>query len=172
MRFVVTACLVAGLLSGGACDEVNKDTERERLVASEQSAISSYSREVPKADLHQEDFVKAWERANEIKGLKAFQDAMTAQVIPKLESYVSTLQSMPTESDELGRIHGTVVEGYAKAILAFQVFVDGLTEENVEARYKELLSTMEQVARAEKSYRRELKGYYARSRVRLVDSDN
>ena len=72
--------------------------------------------------------------------------------------------------DELKKIHGEVVASYSEAVIAFTVFIDGLNEDNVESRYKALLSAMDKVGAAEKAYHRNLREYYARSRVRLVDS--
>ena len=153
-----------------ACDAVNRDTDAERQIAAEQKAIVDYSKGVPAADLQQTQFVRAWEEANEIKSLKAFREAMEGKVIPRLNDYVTALKSMPTGSDELKKIHGEVVASYSEAVIAFTVFIDGLNEDNVESRYKALLSAMDKVGAAEKAYHRNLREYYARSRVRLVDS--
>ena len=166
----ITLSLLGFALLFTACDSVNRDTDAERQIVVEQKAIVAYSKGVPAADLQQTQFVRAWETANEIKGLKAFREAMEGEVIPRLNDYVNSLKSMPTGSSELKTIHTAVVGSYAEAVIAFSVFVDGLNEDNVESRYKTLLSEMDKVGAAEKTYHRKLREYYARSRVRLVDS--
>ena len=171
MRRLMLSLLGFALLTSG-CDAVNRDTEAERQIAEEQKAIVAYSKGVPTADLQQTQFVRAWETANEIKSLKAFQEAMETSVIPRLGDYVTSLKEMPTRSAELQRIHSAVVGSYAEAVIAFTVFIDGLNEDNVENRYRTLLGAMDKVGEAEKTYHRNLREYYARSRVLLVDSPN
>ena len=167
-RLLLSLLSVVFLLS--ACDAVHRDTEAEQKIKEEQGLIQAYSKGVPAADLEQTQFVRAWEEANEIKSLKKFKEAMEERVVPRLTDYVNALGEMPTGTADLKKIHGAVVTSYSEAVIAFSVFVDGLSEENVEARYQDLLVAMDKVGADEKQYHAQLREYYARSRVRLVEA--
>ncbi len=152
------------LLMGG-CGQTGAD--REKRISGEQVAIQSYSSKIPEAIRYQTSFADEWRRVNEIKDLKAYGDGMRSRVIPALEKYVAALRMMPTNSEKLGEIHSKVTQAYERAVAGFSVFLDGLTDENVEERYRVLLKAMETVAHAEKTYRRHLGTYYAANRVVL-----
>jgi hypothetical protein len=169
-RLLLSALSLVFLLT--ACDTVHRDTEAEQKIKAEQKLIQAYSKGVPAADLQQTQFVRAWEEANEIKSLKKFKEAMEQRVVPGLSDYVSALGRMPTGTADLKRIHGAVIASYTEAIIAFSIFIDGLNEENVEARYQDLLVAMDKVGADEKKYHAQLREYYARSRVRLVEAAN
>ncbi|MGM0576668.1 MAG: hypothetical protein ACQEXJ_13145 [Myxococcota bacterium] len=171
MRQMLLATLLALSVLAVGCERMAGDSERERRVAAEQEAIEAYSEKVPQVDALQERFVEAWRKANEIKGLDAFKEAVESRVVPALEAYVAALKVMPTGSEELERIHGVVLEAYESATAAFRKFVDGLDDENVEARYKALLEAMDQVAAAEEAYREQLEAYYAQNRVELITGE-
>ena len=158
------------LLTLTACESVNRDTDAERQIVAEQKAIVAYSKAVPAADLQQTQFSKAWSEANEINNMKACRESMETKVIPSLKHHVTSLGEMPTGSPELEKIHKTVLDSWSQVVIAFNVFVDGLNEDNVETKYKALLEAMDKVGEAEKAYHASLREYYARSRVKLVDS--
>ncbi len=156
---VLSISLVCGCGQTGA--------EREQRISTEQAAIQSYSSKIPEAIRYQTAFAEEWRRVNEINDLKAYSDAMRSRVIPALEKYVAALRMMPASTDKLGEIHSKVTKAYEGAVAGFSVFLDGLTDENVEERYRALLKAMETVAHAEKTYRRHLGTYYAANRVIL-----
>jgi hypothetical protein len=158
------------MLTLTACESVNRDTDAERKIIVEQKAIVAYSKAVPAADLQQTQFSRAWKKANENKSMKGFRENMETQVIPSLQHHVKSLEDMPTGSPELEKIHKTVLDSWSQVVIAFNVFVDGLNEDNVETKYKALLEAMDKVGEAEKAYHASLHEYYARSRVKLVDS--
>jgi hypothetical protein len=160
--------LAAALLCAPACNRVTGDPEREQRIATEQQAIQAYSDKVPEVDKLQERFLSEWRKANEIRDLKAFKDALEAQVLPALDAYLATLKLLPTDTESLAAIHGVVVTAYSDAVAAFRTFVEGLTNDNVEARYRALLDTMDAVGKAEQGYRDKLETYYADNRVKLV----
>lgn len=169
MRGLLLSALSLTLLLA-ACDAVNRDTDAERQILAEQKAIVAYSKSVPAADLQQTQFSRAWSAANEIKTMKAFRESMRDKVIPSLNDHVKSLQEMPTGSAELEKIHGAMVASWSEVVIAFNVFLDGLNEDNVESKYRTLLEAMDKVGEAEKAYHASLREYYARSRVKLVDS--
>jgi hypothetical protein len=160
--------LAVALLGASGCTRVAGDAEREQRIAKEQQAIQEYSEKVPDVDKLQERFLSEWRKANEIRDLKAFKDALEAQVVPALDAYLATLKLLPTDTEQLAAIHGLVVASYTEAVAAFHTFVEGLTNDNVEARYRVLLDTMDAVGKAEQSYREKLETYYAENRVKLV----
>jgi hypothetical protein len=168
---VATAVLMPALLAclGASGCMRPEQTERQQRILKEQEAILRYSDKVPEADELQSEFSEEWRKANEIKELKAFKDAMSARVIPALERYVTGLKMMPAETPDLGQVHGLIVQAYGQGVTAFKAFVDGLDDDNVEERYKTLLQAMDEVAAAEKRYLNELSRYYARNRVRLAE---
>lgn len=170
MRGLILSALSLSLMLA-ACESVNRDTDAERQILEEQKAIVAYSKSVPAADLQQTQFSRAWSEANEIKTMKEFRETMELKVIPSLNDHVTSLKAMPTGSEELKEIHGKVVASWSEVVIAFNVFVDGLTEDNVESKYKALLEAMDKVGEAEKAYHASLREYYARSRVKLVDSN-
>ncbi len=160
--------LTAALLVAPGCTRVAGDAEREQRIAKEQQAIQEYSEKVPDVDKLQQRFLSEWRKANEIRDLKAFKDALEAQVVPALDAYLATLRLLPTDTERLAAIHGVVVASYTEAVAAFRTFVEGLTNDNVEARYRVLLDTMDAVGKAEQDYREKLETYYADNRVKLV----
>ena len=161
------ALLAALMLFGSACGKTSAD--REKRISAEQAAIQGYSAKVPEAIRYQSAFADEWRQVNEIKDLKAYSEAMKARVVPALEKYVAALRMMPTNSDELGKIHSKVTATYEGAVKGFNAFLEGLDDSNVEERYRALLKEMETVAHAEKTYRRHLETYYAANRVTLDD---
>jgi hypothetical protein len=152
-------------LSLGGCGQTGAD--REKRISSEQAAIEGYSSKIPEAIRYQTAFADEWRRVNEIKDLKAYAEGMRSRVIPALEKYVAALSMMPTNSPKLTEIHSKVTQAYTGAVVGFSVFLEELSDENVEERYGVLLKTMETVAHAEKTYRRHLGTYYAANRVLL-----
>ena len=97
---------------------------------------------------------------------------MTANVIPKLRQYLTWLESMlPSEenSEGLKIIHNRLVEGYRTIIAAFDTFVTDLNEDNIEDRYRVLMEAMGELARMEESYGAQLKNFYAKNRVRMME---
>ena len=149
----------------GGCGQTGAD--REKRISGEQAAIQSYSSKIPEAIRYQTAFADEWRRVNEIKDLKAYGEGMKSRVIPALEKYVAALRMMPTNSPKLTEIHSKVTQAYEGAVAGFSVFLEELTDENVEERYRVLLKAMETVAHAEKTYRRHLGTYYAANRVLL-----
>ncbi|MCB9727321.1 MAG: hypothetical protein H6744_00745 [Deltaproteobacteria bacterium] len=160
--------LAAAVLCVTGCTRVSGDAERERRIAAEQRAIQEYSEKIPEVDKLQERFLVEWRKANEIRDLKAFKDALEAQVLPALDAYLATLKLLPARTEQLAAIHGVMVTAYTDAVAAFRTFVAGLTNDNVEARYRVLLDTMDAVGAAEQAYREKLETYYADNRVKLV----
>jgi len=158
------------MLALTACESVNRDTDAERQIILEQKAIMAYSKAVPDADLQQHQFSRAWSKANEIPSMNAFRESMVTTVIPSLKHHVKSLGEMPTGSPGLEKIHKTVLNSWSQVVIAFNIFVDGLNEDNVETKYKALLEAMDKVGEAEKAYHASLREYYARCRVKLVDS--
>ena len=157
------------MLTLTACESVNRDTDAERQIIVEQKAIMAYSKAVPAADLQQNNFSRAWSKANEITSMNMFRESMETTVIPSLEHHVKSLSEMPTGSPGLEKIHKTVLDSWSQVVIAFNIFVDGLNEDNVETKYKALLEAMDKVGEAEKAYHASLREYYARCRVKLVD---
>ncbi len=155
-------------LAGTGCERAAADSERERAIATEQEAIQAYSEKIAEVNEAQERFASEWKKANEIKNLEQFRAAIEEQVIRELQAYVTALKIMPTNSPSLTKIHNTVVKAYEGGVTAFKVFIEGLEDENVEARYQVLLEAMDGVAAAEKGYRSEIERYYADNRVKLV----
>lgn len=151
--------------SMGGCGQTGAD--REKRISNEQAVIQSYSSKIPEALRYQTAFGDEWRRVNEIKDLKAYAEGMRSRVIPALEKYVAALSMMPTNSAKLSEIHGQVTQAYEAAVAGFSVFLEELSDENVEERYRILLKAMETVAHAEKTYRRHLGTYYAANRVLL-----
>jgi len=168
-HWITLALLALTSLTVGC--EVNRQSAQELAIAETQAVIQTYSEKIERADELQASFVEAWESANEIKDLQIFREAMTSSVIPKLTQYQTWLEGMlPKEDDskELNGIHGKVVEGYRTAVAAFNAFVTELSEENIEERYRVLMSAMNELARLEEAYVVELKNFYSNNRVRLV----
>ncbi|MGB0590862.1 MAG: hypothetical protein ACPGU1_14370 [Myxococcota bacterium] len=152
-------------LTLGGCGQTGAD--REKRISGEQAAIQGYSSKIPEAIRYQTAFADEWRRVNEIKDLKAYAEGMRSRVIPALEKYVAALRMMPTNSPKLTEIHSKVTQAYEGAVAGFSVFLEELSDENVEERYRVLLKAMETVAHAEKTYRRHLGTYYAANRVLL-----
>jgi len=166
---VVTASALAVLLMLSAgCDQLFGPSELERQIGAEQSAIQVYSKEVPEVDALQAAFVAAWTEAAEIKDVAAFKEAFESGVTPALESYVKALGAMPTETDELTRIHEMMVTSYAGSVEALRRFTDELDADTIEERYVALLAHMDQILKGQEAYRDTLKIYYARNHVRLT----
>jgi hypothetical protein len=165
IRLTVTLSMLA--MFAGGCSQTSAD--REDRISSEQAAIRGYSSKIPEAIRYQSAFTDDWRQVNEIKDLKAYSDGMRARVVPALERYVAALKMMPTNSPKLTDIHEEVAGAYETAVGGFNVFLDGLNDDNVEERYRDLLKAMETVAHAEKTYRRHLGSYYAANRVVLND---
>ncbi len=166
--WTAVALVLALVAFAPGCERITGPSELEREIAAAQKVIAKYSAEVEAVDALQQQFVEAWQKANELKEVKAFRDAVEAQVIPRLESYVDALGAMPADA-ELSKVHGILVDAYGGTEQAFRAFIDGLDEESIEARYKVLLETMDEVAKAEERYRKELETFYSRNRVRLVE---
>ena len=168
-RVIASSALSIGLLLTGlwvgACDTTG--AERDQRIAVEQQAIVQYSAKVPDADRHQTAFADEWRKVNETKELRAYKVGMTTKVLPALETYVAVLKMMPVETAELKRIHGLMTTGYDQAVVAFQAFLDGLEDDNVETKYRVLLEAMEKVSHAERRYQKELATFYAKNRVQL-----
>ena len=150
----LTALLLALSILGGC--EVNRETERERAIKSEQELVSEYSRQIPRANELQDEFISAWEAANEIKDLSTFRETITAKVIPALNSYHLWLEAMAPkepaegeEASELRTVHMAVVTGYKAASKAFTAFAEDLDEANIEERYRVLMQAMDALARDE-----------------------
>ena len=170
LRFpvVIASALVVLLTSSTGCDQLFGPSELERQIGAEQSAIQVYSKEVPEVDALQAAFVAAWTEAAEIKDVAAFKEAFESGVTPALEGYVKALGAMPTETDELTRIHEMMVSSYAGSVEALRRFTDELDADTIEERYVALLAHMDQILKGQEAYRETLKIYYARNHVRLT----
>ncbi len=162
-RLILALVFLAPSMWG--CGQTGAD--REKRISTEQAAIQGYSAKIPEAVRYQNAFAEEWRRVNEIKDLKAYSEGMRSRVIPALEKYVAALRMMPTNSTKLADIHSKVTTAYEGAVAGFSVFLEELNDENVEERYRTLLKAMENVAHAEKTYRRHLGTYYAANRVTL-----
>lgn len=167
--FLAAMVLTLAAASGG-CDRLSGPSELEEKIATEQGAIAAYSTQIPPVDALQQKFVQAWQTANELRDVRAFRDAIGTQVIPALREYVQAMGAVQPESTELARIHLVMVQAYGGTEEDFRRFADGLTSETLEERYKTLLEQMDEVSKTEQRYRDELKTYYARNRVRLLDT--
>lgn len=164
---VASCLLVASALTG--CDEAEKANAQERAVEREQQAISDYSDQVPTVDALQERFTEAWRQANERRDVKELKDAIAGAVLPALEKYVAAMKAMPTASGALATIHKTLVDAHAARLESFRGFVENLTEKNLIEQYEALLEGYDELRAAEVSYRKELRSYYDRHRVNLVE---
>ncbi len=151
------------------CDEAEKANAQERAVEQEQKAIADYSSQVPTVDALQERFTEAWRQANERRDVKELKDAIEGAVLPALQAYVKAMNAMPTGSDALERIHRTLVDAHEARLTSFKDFVANLTEKNLIEQYEALLEGYDELRAAELSYRKELRSYYDRHRVTLVE---
>ncbi|TNF31516.1 MAG: hypothetical protein EP329_12205 [Deltaproteobacteria bacterium] len=163
----LVAALVA-LASAPACDLINGPSELERQIAAEQEVIKAYSAAIPDVDALKQGFLDAWKSANELKDLKAYKDALQTKVVPGLTRYAEAMRDMPAGKGELADIHKGLVDAVEKARAAFASYADGVSEENFEAGYKDVLAAMEEVAAARATYIGKLEKHYARFRVDLV----
>jgi hypothetical protein len=166
--FAAASALTALSASLPGCDLINKPSELERQIATEQAAIEAYSTQVVAVDALQKVFVAEWKKANELKDLKAYRSALEAQVIPAFTAYRTKLEAMPAGSDTLRSIHVPLVAAYATAHEAFVAFHKDLNEDTLEAGYKTVLAKMDAVKTSEATYLDQLKTYYAKNRVDLV----
>jgi len=163
---LVLISLVA-LVTTPACDLINGPSALERQIAAEQQVIKAYSAAVPQVDALQTAFLDAWKKANELKDLKAYKEALQTHVVPALGAYVKATEAMPTGSDELARIHKGMVDAIKKARDVFAGFADGLTEDTLESGYKDVLRAMSDISAARATYLEQLTTHYAKNRVDL-----
>ena len=152
-----------------ACNQVTEQTEQQRRTLAEQKIIQKYSDDVAQVDKLQKTFTDAWKAANEQTNIKDLKEAFESRVLPALESYVKALSAMPTESEDLEKIHKVLVDAYQDTLKAFKAFADGLTEDNIVERYKTLLGSTDKVHEAERTYFADLQTYYKKYNVNLVD---
>ncbi len=171
---LVASCTLAVLaatfasLSMSGCDLVNKPSELEREIATEQAAIKAYSAKVADVDVLQKKFVAAWKDANEHKNISHYRGDLKTRVMPALDSYLASLDAMPTESAALKEIHAILRNAYSKVRDDFVAYADAVNEDNVEARYKQILAAVDQVGKSRADYLERLTAYYAKNRVDLV----
>jgi len=163
---VLAALATLGPAQG--CDKVEQASEAERLRANEQAAIQAYSAQVPRVDNLLRSFTQIWREANELADTKALSEAVHARVLPALRAYVDALTAMPTKTDALAAIHKPLVQAYEGAYTAFEKFADGLSATNIEARYQDLLGSLDSVMRAEDTYYAALKSYYEANGAKLT----
>ncbi len=168
VHILILALLAAPLASAVGCEAITGPSDLERKIAAEQKFIAAYSAKVPEVDALQKKFVADWTRANEHKELKVYKDDLEANVLPALARYIGAAEAMPATSAELSKIHAILVDAYKAAEVGFKTFAAGLTEDNLEAGYKEVLAEMDKVKKAEALYLDQLKTYYAKNRVDLV----
>lgn len=160
--------LLVALAPAPGCDKVEQASEAQRLRANEQTAIQAYSAEVPRVDALLRSFTQIWREANELPDTKALSEAVHARVLPALRAYVDALGAMPTKTPALAAIHEPLVTAYKGALAAFQKFADGLTAANIEARYQDLLGSLDAIMRAEDAYYEGLRSYYEANGAKLT----
>lgn len=155
------------LLVFAGCDDVKKTAEGEQKIAAEQAVIRAYADSVPEVDRKLTAFLEAWGRANERRATKDLKDDISANVKPAVVAHVEALAAMPTGSAELTAIHAPLVAAYREAAAAFDRFVAGVNEDNLDAEYAKLLEAMDKVKVAENAYFTALEAYYTAHRMTL-----
>jgi len=94
-RIRIAFALLVAVTATAGCDLINGPSELEREIAAEQQIIKTYSAAVPEVDALKTTFLDAWKKANELKDLKAYKEALQTQVVAALGAYVAATAKMP-----------------------------------------------------------------------------
>ena len=125
MRTWVLA-LSCGLWLVTGCQKVEEDRARSVQIEQAKQAITAYSEASAKTnDLHGR-VIASFAVANRSKNIPDYRDAMRSNVVPAMQKYIGHLETMPTETPDLERIHLGLVAAYRQALAEIELFVRDL----------------------------------------------
>ncbi|GMV43890.1 MAG: hypothetical protein AMXMBFR64_56060 [Myxococcales bacterium] len=160
--------LAALLLASSGCERIRAALEERQELTAEQRAIQAYSDATPAVNQAQGRFVQVWELAVKNEQVEPLRAAIEKDVDPALDAYVEALRGMPATTPDLARIHGLLVSAYSKLQADVKVFREALSEENRKEPVDALIAQLDELTKAEDTYRRELKSYYEKHNITLI----
>ena len=122
MRWRPLAIAITMILVLGAALVVTLSPEPITVLSwtDDQRAIQSYSISTAGLKDVQAQLVETWQTAlNETEPAR-FQEELTQNVLPAMTAYVTTLESLPTQTEAIARIHGPFAAAWRRTLTTFE----------------------------------------------------
>jgi hypothetical protein len=118
--------LACGLVLATGCKKIEEDRARSLHKERAKKAIVDYSAASTKTnDLHGR-VIASFSAANRSPNLPDYRAAMRTLVVPAMQNYIGHLETMPTQTPDLERIHLGLVAAYRQALAEIELFVRDL----------------------------------------------
>lgn len=161
---VITGVALVGLLASAGCKKVAADRQLTAAEKQANTAIEKYSAASAEANSAHQAVLKSFEEANHAGDLSQYKQALRDKVLPAMDAFVARLKSMPTDTPELKRIHGELLDAYQTARTEIEAFERELAGVDGLARFGEIRSRLQTGVR---TYRESLAAYYAANKRQL-----
>ncbi len=164
LRVLITvACLATAALSGG-CKKVQADRQLTAAEKQANAAIEKYSAASAEANAAHQAVLQSFEQANHAGDITLYKQALREKVLPAMDAFVERLKKMPTETPELKRIHGELLEAYQQARGEIDAFERDLQGVDGLGRFADIRGRLQTGVRG---YREALAAYYAANKRQL-----
>ncbi len=164
LRTLIMATVLVAAFSAGGCKKVQADRQLSAAEKQANTAIEKYSAASAEANAAHQAVLQSFEQANHASDLTLYKQALREKVLPAMDAFVERLKKMPTETPDLKRIHGELLDAYQTARGEIEAFEKNLEGVDGLARFGDIRSRLQTGVR---TYRESLAAYYAANKRQL-----
>lgn len=156
-RAVAAIFIATSVFTVCGCGKIDADRAQSEATARAHVAIAAYSAASQAANGLHGEVIDAFQRANRSPSLPDYRDAIRKGVLPAMDRFIERLRAMPTDIEDLERIHAGLVRAYSEARDQLAAYADNL---NAAANLSEFQPIREQLRQRVSAYRNDLEAYY------------
>lgn len=164
LRVVIIVSAVLALALPSGCKKVQADRQLTAAEKQANGAIEKYSTASAEANAAHQAVLQSFEQANHANDISQYKQALRDKVLPAMDAFIARLKTMPTETPELKRIHGELLDAYQTARGEIDAFEQELAGVDGLARFGDIRSRLQTGVR---TYREALAAYYAANKRQL-----
>ena len=141
-----------------------KAEEEQQLLAAKEKAVQTYlgAGKVigPKLEAFRDVLLEVQSACRENCDIPSHKKAFEEKVLPSYDAVLRALDTMPTETDQLGAIHAKLLDAYRKSGQMLVDYPKGLDVQNKDARLVAYIQDLSVSIRdVEEAYKKELREY-------------
>ena len=148
-----------------ACVEVGRDPGATKEEALQIEAYALASQGLEPARKH---VLSAWERLSQAPTFEAFKDMLRGRVLPSVEAYLTALEGVVSDHQELKKAHGALVESYGRFVRDLRTLNSKVLSRSPEEMESDLRKLLLEARQAQAVYQQDMSMIYASGGYRLV----
>jgi hypothetical protein len=165
LGWMATFGVLCSMVGCSKAQEALSEQERAHAV---RNAVNEYANAVSSTMPEQKTWTDSYKESTERKDFAGLRETLLDAVLPALNQTIQSLESVPTETDSLRGIHGSLVAAYRRLAQDLNAFATGLNAENYNEHRKSLASRLTHFHHDQRVYREQIQAYYESVGVTLI----